>query len=182
MILYLGMEVSTYTRLSSEADDEDSWEDVNLRNDPVFHLSRTTFEETPAVLPEIDGNELLIEGIVVRLSPIETARDHYSDSETDDEYDGRCFVRLDGQPKSQRMRFYGHNAAQLAKQRSNKRQEFLLVSREPHQGVPHKVYNALLLIDRDGDVAHRVGVGSLRLDNVELLDRFEPEKKLFKLR
>jgi hypothetical protein len=73
-------------------------------------------EETPEALPEIKGYELLIEGIVIRLRFTETPRDHYSDSETDEEYDGRCFVRLEGQPKPQRMKFYGHNAAQLAKQ------------------------------------------------------------------
>ena len=78
------------------------------------------------------------------------------------------------------MRFYGHNAEQLAKQRSDQ-QEFLLVSREPEAGT-QEIYNALLLIDREGDVANRVGVASLRLDTVELLDGFGPERRLFKLR
>ena len=65
---------------------------------------------------------------------------------------------------------------------SSDRQEFFLVSREPHEDAPQKIYNALLLIDRDGEVADRVGVASLRLDNVELLDSSRPEKRVFKLR
>lgn len=175
------MQVSAHTGSSSESYDDNSFEEIHLGNDPVFRLSKTILE-TPTALPEIDVNELLIEGIVIRLSPIETPRDHDSDSETDEEYDGRCFVRLEGHPKPQRMRFYGHNAAQLANQRSNKQQEFLLLSREAHEDAAQKIYNALLLIDYDGDVADRVGVASLRLDRVELLDRFTPERRLFKLR
>jgi len=176
------MEVTSHTGPPPDSDDEDSFEEINLRNDPVFKLAKTMFEETPVALPGIGEHELLIEGIIIRLSLTETPRDHYSDDETDDEYDGRCFVRPEGQPKPQRMRFYGHDAVQLAKQRSGEQQEFLLVSREPHTGAAQKIYNALLLIDRDGDVANRMGVASLRLDNVELLDSLKPERRLFKLR
>lgn len=148
----------------------------------MFQLAKTMIEETPAALPEIDGNELLIEGIIIRLSFTEIP-DYYTDvSETDDEYDGQCFVRLEGQPEPRQMKFYGHNAAQLANQRSSDQHEFLLVSREPHQDFPQKIRNALLLIDRDGDVANRIGVASMKLDNVQLLDRFKPERRLFKLR
>jgi hypothetical protein len=116
--LWFGIEMTAHTGLSSDDDDddEDSIEEIYLGNDPVFRLAKTMLEETPAVLPEIKGYELLIEGIVIQLRFTETPRDHYSDSETDEEYDGRCFVQLEGQPKPQRMKFYGHNAAQLAKQ------------------------------------------------------------------
>jgi hypothetical protein len=180
--LWFGMEMAAHTASSSDSDDEHSFEEIYLGNDPIFRLAKTMLQETPATLPGIKGHELLIEGIVIRLSFMETPRDHYSDSETSDEYDGRCFIRLEGKPKPQRMRFYGQNAVQLANQRSNDQQEFLLLSREPHQGAPQKIYNALLLIDRDGDVANRVGVASLRLDNVELLDSFQPERRRFRLR
>ena len=80
------------------------------RNDPVFRLAKPMPEETTAELLGIKGYELLIEGIVIRLSFTETPRDRYSDSDTDDElehketddkYDGRCFVRLKGGPKPQ---------------------------------------------------------------------------------
>ena len=40
---------------------------------------KTMLEETPAALPGIKGHELLIEGIVIRLSFTETPRVHYSE-------------------------------------------------------------------------------------------------------
>ena len=168
-----------HTKSLSDSDDELSLR-IDFRNDPVFWLAKTMLEETPATLPGVKGHELLIEGIVIRLC-FKTSRGHHSDSETDDN-DERCFIRLEEQLNPQRIRFYGHNAAQLAKQRSSDPQEFLLVSREPEGDTPQKIYNALLFIDRDGDVASRVGVASLTLDNVGLLDSFQPERRLFKLR
>ena len=177
--LWLGMEMTANTRSLSDSDGEHSL-GIDFRNDPVFPLAKTMLEETPTTLPAVKGHELLVEGIVVRLS-FKLPRGHHGDSETDND-DGRCFIRLEGQLNPQRIRFYGHNAARLAKQRSSDPQEFLLVSREPERDIPQKIYNALLLIDRDGDVASRVGVASLTLDNVGLLDCFQPERRLFKLR
>ena len=171
-----GVEVTTDTGSSPDFEDE-----MNLRDDPVFRLAKTMFEETPAALPGIEEHELLIEGIIIRLSLTETPMDYHRDSETDDEYDEWCFVRPEGQAKPQRMVFYGHDAVELAKQRSSEQQEYLLVSRDA-RGFTQDIFNALLLIDRDGDVANRRGVASLKLDNVELLDGFKPERRLFKLR
>ena len=95
--------MTAHTGLSSDYDDddEDSIEEIDFRNDPVLRLAKTMLEETPVALPGIKGYELLIEGIVIRLSFTETPRDHHSDSETDEEYDGRYSVRLEGQPKPQ---------------------------------------------------------------------------------
>ena len=197
--LWLGMEMAAHTGSSSDIHDEG---EIDFRNDPVFRFAKTMLEEIPATLPRIKGHELLIEGIVIRPNFPETPNDQYSDSETDaddqdsetdaddedsdmdDEDDARCFVRLEleGQPKPQLMRFYGHNAVQLAEQQSGDQQEFLLISRETHYRDRQRIYNALLVIDRGGDVANRVGVASLRLDNVKLLDSLQPERKLFKLR
>jgi hypothetical protein len=177
--------MTAHTGPSSDFDDEDYFKEMSLENDPVFRLSQTMLEETSEALPRIKGHELLIEGIVIRLNFTVTPGDNLSNSEadslTDDESDGRCFVRLEGKPKPQRMKLYGHDAIQLANQRSSDQQEFLLVSRERYSLAPRKMHNALLLIDRDGNVANRVGVASLRLDNVELLDNFQPERRLFKL-
>ena len=77
-----------------------------------------------------------------------------------------------------RLKFHGHNAATLANARQSKEQEFLLLSRE---SAP-KICNALLLIDWDGDIAHRVGVASLKLNDVGLLERCKPERKLLRLK
>lgn len=143
-------------------------------------------EETPAALHGTDGNELLIEGIVIQLSLTETP-DSYSVSEGEDDYYELCFVRLEGQAEPQQIRLYSHCVGEATDQESSgddefpQEEEFLLVSREP-VGTGQMVYNGLLRIDQDGDVAHRVGVASLRLENVELLDNCKPERRLFKLR
>jgi len=173
------MEVTT--DIGSLPGSDDLFKETNLRNDPVFRLAKTMFEEAPAVLPGIEEHELLIEGIIIRPSFTETPIDHHRDSETDDEYDEWCFVQPEGQAKPQRMKFYGHDAVELAKQQSSEQQEYLLVSRDTRE-FGQDICSALLLIDRDGGVANRVGVASLKLDNVELLDSFKPEKRLFKLR
>ena len=184
--LWLGTEMTAHTGLSSDFNEDDYLEEIYLGNDPVFRLAKTMLEETSAALPGIKGHELLIEGIVIRLNFTVTPGVDLSDSGvgslTDDESDARCFVRLEGKPEPQQMRFYGHDAVRLVNQRSSDQQEFLLVSRERDMLAPRKIYNALLLIDRDGSVANRVGVASLRLDNVELLDSLQPERRRFKLR
>ncbi|KAF8435174.1 hypothetical protein L210DRAFT_3762894 [Boletus edulis BED1] len=166
--------------ISEGPDDEDFYEEINFENDPVFRLAKTLPDENPAALPKINRDELLVEGIVIQLSLMEPP-DSYSDSESDDEYNELCFVKLEGQPEPQRMKFYGPNVRQLTKKRSNHRKEFLLVSRE-HTRSKQQIYNALLLVDLGGDVASRVAVADLRLDNVELLDSCKPERRLFKLK
>ncbi|KAI9573166.1 heterokaryon incompatibility protein-domain-containing protein [Boletus coccyginus] len=176
----LDSDASSGSVSSYNPDDINPEDEMNLRNDPVFRLAKTMFEETPTVLLGIEEHESLIEGIIIRLSLMETPMNHCSDSETD-EYDEWCFVRPEGHPKPQRMMFYDHDAVQLAKQQSDDQREFLRVSRDT-LGVTEDIYNALLLIDRDGDVANRVGVASLKLENVGLLDDFKPERRLFKLR
>ncbi|KAG6382078.1 hypothetical protein JVT61DRAFT_716 [Boletus reticuloceps] len=110
-------------------------------NNPVFRLAKTMLEETLAALPRVKGNEFLIGSVSV-----------------DEEDYELCFVRLEGNHNPQRIRFYGHNARQLASQQ----QEFLVVSRQLHMDDAQKVYNALLLIDWNVDVATRIGVASLR--------------------
>ena len=138
-------------------------------------------EETPAALHGTDGNELLIEGIVIQLSLTEPP-DSYSVSEGEDDYYELCFVRLEGQAEPQQIRFYGHRVKEMTSDEEfPHEEEFLLVSRDP-VGIGQMIYNGLLHIDRDGDVAQRVGVASLRLENVELLNNCKPERRLLKLR
>ncbi|KAG6382077.1 heterokaryon incompatibility protein-domain-containing protein [Boletus reticuloceps] len=180
IVTRIGNDSSQWILLGIRPDDEDSYEEINFENDPVFRLAKILPDETPAALPKINRDEMLVEGIVIQLSLTEPP-DYYSDSESDDEYNELCFVKLEGQPEPQRMRFYGPNARQLVHQRNSHRQEFLLVSRE-HAGSKQQIYNALLLVDLDGDVASRVAVADLRLVNVELLDSCKPERRLFKLK
>ena len=138
------------------------------------------FEESPEAPQRLDENELLVEGIVIRLG----SRDFpdVSDSEDEDDANELCVVQLEGRPEPQRIRFLGYNAEQLADRESDNEQEFLLMSREVDEDAGQDIYNALLLIEQDGDVAKRVGVASLRLESVEVLDSCKPEKKLLKLR
>jgi hypothetical protein len=175
--------MTAHTGLSSEMQDDDSFEEINFENDPVFRLAKTMLEEAPAALPRIDRNELLVEGIVVQLSlTVTEPPDGYSDSlEGENDYYELCLVQLEGRPEPQRLRFYGYSYSEESANQEDCDQ-FLLLSRELPERGPQRIYNALLHIDRVGDVANRVGVASLRLDNVELLESCKPERKLFKLR
>ena len=138
-------------------------------------------EESPEALQRLDENELLVGGIVIRLGSRDSPGG-YSDSEDEDDANELCVVQLEGRPEPQRIRFLGYNAEQLADRESDNEQEFLLMSREVDEDAGQDIYNALLLIEQDGDVAKRVGVASLRLESVEVLDSCKPEKKLLKLR
>ena len=125
-------------------------------------------EDVPAVPNDIDRNELLIQGIFIRLM---FKRDPHSD------YRGvgaRCRVRLGGEWNHQLI-FQGHNAVELIEKRHGKEQEFLLVRRELFQYV-------LILLDWDGGTANRAGVASLEILDVRSFAYTKPEIKLFTLK
>ena len=67
----------------------------------------------------------------------------------------------------------------MAKKENCNQQELLLPSREDGE---QKIYNALLHIGRLEDVAHRIGVANLGLDDVKLLDSYYKPERKFKLR
>ncbi|KAG6371920.1 heterokaryon incompatibility protein-domain-containing protein [Boletus reticuloceps] len=162
--------------------DSDNNEPIDRQNDPVTHLAKEMLSETIKVkVPErIGSNELLVEGIIIRLTFVNII-EYYSDTDEDEDLEQRCFVYVEGQHKPLRLKFFGYNAAELVRKRSRKEQEFLLLSRIQHFTTP-KMYNALLLIDREGDVATRMGVANLRLDDVKLLEGVKPERRLVRLK
>lgn len=144
------------------ADLEDS------ERDPVLGFAKTMLDDVPVVPNDIDRNELLIQGIVIRLM---FKRDPRSD------YRGvgaQCRVRLGG-GWNYRLIFQGHNAVGLIEKRHGKEQEFLLMRRELFQ-------YALILLDWDGGTASRAGVASLEILDVRLFAYTKPEIKLFTLR
>lgn len=166
---------------------EKDWE-----TDPVFLLAKPMLDETPTVSQNIDRNELLVEGLIIKLTFTKIKDQSCVDVDTDDERNDEpdihlrnrsehCLVTLKGVSKQQEMRLYGYNATEVIEKRSGKEQEFLLLSRVLEIGKPAS-WSGLMLIDWDADKATKAGVASLRLDNVKLLSCTKPEKRLFTLR
>ena len=129
------------------------------------------YQGTPSI-PEIIGpDELLIQGIVFRITFFRLGPEH---QDPEDCFE-LCRIEIKGEEwESRCMMLYGHDRAQLAAEREGKEQEFLLLRRA---GSDY----ALLLIDREGDTARRVGVASLVINAKNLWSVARPEVRLIKL-
>lgn len=138
--------------------------------DPAIGFAKTMLVEVPTVLNDIDRNELLIQGIVVRLTFQRDPRSDYCGVGT------QCRVHLGGGWNHQLI-FQGHNAVDLVETRQGDEQEFLLLRRELFQ-------YALILLDwsHAGGTASRAGVASLELLDVKTFAHTKLEIKLFRLR
>jgi len=126
-------------------------------------------EETPLVPRLISRNELLIQGIVFRLTFMKLGPEHQDDG---DEW---CQIKVKDEWRNNCLILYGHNRTQLAAERQGKEQEFMLLRRD-------KFDSALMLIDREGETTRKVGVASLVNVNVhDLWTVVKPEVQLIKL-
>ena len=129
------------------------------------------FEETPLVPEIVSHDELLIQGIVYRLTFMQLGPEH-QDPDDPSEY---CRMKVKGEWQNLCLIFYGHNRTQLAAERQGKEQEFLLLRRREFD-------SALMLIDREGQTAKRAGVASLvSLDAEEVWMVAKPEVRLIRL-
>lgn len=138
--------------------------------DPVLGLAKSMLDEVVAVPDDIDCNELLIQGIVLRLTFRPDPRSDYRGVGTR----MRCRVHLGG-GWNHHLTFLGHNAVELIDKRQGKEQEFLLLRRELSE-------YALILLDWDRETASRAGVACLQLFDVRSFAYTKPEMKLFRLR
>jgi hypothetical protein len=128
-------------------------------------------EETPLVPEIISHNELLIQGIIFRLTFMKLGPEH-QDPDDDAEW---CQIKVKNKWENNCLMLYGHNRTQLSAERQGKEQEFLLLRREEFD-------SALMLIDWEGDTAKRVGVASLvNVYAEDLWTVAKPEVRLIKL-
>ena len=131
----------------------------------------TMLEETPLVPEIISHNELLIQGIIYWLTFMKLGPE-YQDPDDDAEW---CQIKVKDERDNNCLMLYGHNRAWLSAQRQGKEQEFLLLRREESA-------SALMLIDREGETAKRVGVASLvNVHAEDLWTVVKPEVRMIKL-
>lgn len=129
------------------------------------------FEEIPLVPDIIGHNELVFQGIIFRLTFMKLGPEH----QDPDDCAEWCRIKVKGKWQHNCMILYGHNRTELAAERQGKEQEFLLLRRTQFD-------SALLLIDREGDTAKRVGVASLvNVSAEDLWAVAKPKVRLIKL-
>lgn len=117
---------------------------------PIAALAKTMLEETPITHPTIAPNELLIHGIIFRLTFLKLGSE-YQDPDDCAEW---CRIKVEDKWQDNCLILYGHDRTRLAAERQGKGQEFLLLRRTQFDC-------ALMLIDREGGIAKRAGVASL---------------------
>jgi hypothetical protein len=128
-------------------------------------------EKTPLVPRIVSHNDLLIQGIIFRVTFLGPLPEH----QYPDEYEEWCRIKVKDEWHFTCLTFYGHNRAQLTAERQGKEQEFLLLRRRQSDC-------ALMLIDREGETAKRIGVASLvNLSEEDLWIAAKPEVRLIKL-
>lgn len=128
-------------------------------------------EETPFVPRVISRNELLIQGIIFRLTFMKLGP-KYQDPDDGGEW---CQIKVKNEWQNYCLILYGHNRTRLVAERQGKEQEFMLLRRDEFD-------SALMLIDREGETTRKVGVASLV--NVSVHDLWtvvKPEVRLIKL-
>ena len=126
--------------------------------------------DTPLVPRILSHNELLIQGIIFRLTFMNLGPE-YQDPDDSSEY---CRIKVKGEWRNYCLIFYGHNRTQLAAERQGMEQEFLLLRRRESD-------SALMLIDREGQTAKRAGVASLvNLGAEEVWMVAKPEVRLIR--
>ena len=129
------------------------------------------FEETPLVPEIVSHDELLIQGIIYRLTFMQLGPEH-QDPDDDAEW---CQIKVKDEWENNCLILYGHNRTELSAERQGKEQEFLLLRRDEFD-------SALMLIDREGETATRVGVASLvNVHAEDLWTVVKPEVRLIKL-
>ncbi|KIJ64602.1 hypothetical protein HYDPIDRAFT_28536 [Hydnomerulius pinastri MD-312] len=161
--------------------------------DTVLELARAMLDSEEPLIPaaKVDPNVLLVDGIIIRLTFKKARPQSCPDSDAEAEphdidenlkaHSERCLVELPGSSAKHELRFYGSNAIKVINKRNGKAQDFLLLAREDLYDEGG-LWNALLLIDWDGDTASRVAVGSLGIDDPGLLASANAHRRFFKLR